>query len=747
MGMLNRWGADQMLNKKEYFEVLPELWTIERSGRFLPGAGSILWGAIVSCYETEAEAQGVIDELKSEDPEQFADLTNRLIGDVWEAVDKASGEGLCGFQITNSDFFVNRWPFVIRVEEASSERPTCIFAIRKEGGVAGVLTKSGVRQANCADYLPWKRFDILDRVNAQWGVTSPFRNHENGDSLWEILPPGGSLTVQENSILDEYATPEGVFAFFTSKKEAKEFFENEVRDSRYGIFSGPGGSETSTTQQKKFIITEIKDVFTRLKDLAELIPFGKFVINPNSHRENSAWGWVEPVDSGEHKFQELTKKASGHWIRSVSGVWKIEKQNSFKLIGHAEFWNGTDTFFQTGGQEIQLAPLKRSIVSVEHVPVSLIGISEIDAEELIEIQLKSHFEVSFEEETHQNSFVISAWDAVTGDQWEILSFCNAIEALQFLASFEREHDQPTRTGGAQACFMLGFAGSNAPQWEGDRSQRFQLGLLRIGKRIIRQGYSPSDANDIVALCNAALKTIHVRFAGYVGDLCISCAEAEKENLLETLELEECVDGSEYILDPIGESIAKSIMGESSWNFIGDKAQFFLSTALLDFQDRGFAPQLDYAPFSVQVVKALEVECGALFLEFWGRHQENLKDEISDIYEEKSCLRSLPNGKAPSLGEMARMFKNAKKADTPLSQKLAEFLSQIDPGGYLTSKKFCDKALSKALHKYRNGGAHDSAISYEVCRDCIHDLVGEKNNSGIIGKVAEIRSMSSRYAIK
>ena len=189
------------------------------------------------------------------------------------------------------------------------------------------------------------------------------------------------------------------------------------------------------------------------------------------------------------------------------------------------------------------------------------------------------------------------------------------------------------------------------------------------------------------------------------------------------------------------------MGESSWNFIGDKAQFFLSTALLDFQDRGFAPQLDYAPFSVQVVKALEVECGALFLEFWGRHQENLKDEISDIHEEKSCLRSLPNGKAPSLGEMARMFKNAKKADTPLSQKLAEFLSQIDPGGYLTSKKFCDKALSKALHKYRNGGAHDSAISYEVCRDCIHDLVGEKNNSGIIGKVAEIRSMSSRYAIK
>ena len=67
MGMLNRWGADQMLNKKEYFEVLPELWTIERSGRFLPGAGSILWGAIVSCYETEAEAQGVIDELKSEE--------------------------------------------------------------------------------------------------------------------------------------------------------------------------------------------------------------------------------------------------------------------------------------------------------------------------------------------------------------------------------------------------------------------------------------------------------------------------------------------------------------------------------------------------------------------------------------------------------------------------------------------------------------------------------------------------------
>ena len=116
-----------MSNFPDSFKLLSSMWTIERDGRFLPGAGPIPWGAIVPCYPTEHEALNVAKQLSDEYPDQFSNLNPRPIGDVWEAMFKAAGEGLCAFQSTSSDTLINRWPVVVRVEEAGSEKPTCIW--------------------------------------------------------------------------------------------------------------------------------------------------------------------------------------------------------------------------------------------------------------------------------------------------------------------------------------------------------------------------------------------------------------------------------------------------------------------------------------------------------------------------------------------------------------------------------------------------------------------------------------------
>jgi hypothetical protein len=56
---------------------------------------------------------------------------------------------------------------------------------------------------------------------------------------------------------------------------------------------------------------------------------------------------------------------------------------------------------------------------------------------------------------------------------------------------------------------------------------------------------------------------------------------------------------------------------------------------------------------------------------------------------------------------------------------------------LTSSKFAGKGLNRVMHKFRNGGAHDSRINEEDCQDCVKRLIGSKEEPGYLQKLANI----------
>jgi hypothetical protein len=50
---------------------------------------------------------------------------------------------------------------------------------------------------------------------------------------------------------------------------------------------------------------------------------------------------------------------------------------------------------------------------------------------------------------------------------------------------------------------------------------------------------------------------------------------------------------------------------------------------------------------------------------------------------------------------------------------------------LTDRSTWHLILEDVLKKYRNGGAHESAISYATCEDCIRDLIGSNDRLGLV----------------
>ena len=742
-------------NKNQHpFEMLAGLWTLHAKGQYLTGAGPYPWGAIAPCYTSIESAEAIAKDLTKNYPDQFVDLAPVQIGDPLAAMKKAASEGLCAFELTDPDFPYARFTFSVRVEEASRPLPTVLAAVRNGVGIEQVLSQAGILNLDCAEILPWKRFDVLDHVTARWGERRPFRSFKDGDSLWEIRSSDGVMTFPDFNLVGEYAPPEGCIGFFTARNNAAWFLENEIPKLNIMAFVDAGSQIDSPDDFRSSLgVYEIEDLSARLEELASLGPPLRFVINPADNRENSAWGWIRPTDFGSETFRNITSNVDGPWMRGVSGVWSIGRRNTLALVARAPLWNGIDTCYQPTGNEIQLAPLKRSLASQIDLPEPLKNADEMDAEAILQGLLATCTSDDARFIELKEAFVMSAWDSVTGVR-ETWPFQSPIDALLFLAAYEREHDRPTRTDGAQACFLVGFSGSRAPEWEASRGERFLSGLYRIGMRMLRRGYVPEDGSDIVALCNSVLSTLHLKFAGYAIDLCVACSEADRPTLIDELsaDFHDVESEDESICDELsagaarwdrqGEKLVVQRLGQSVWESLTDHSKLFLSTAVADFEQRGFAPQLDFSGVSIGVVKALEVELGNIFLRFFASFGGKIPAPRPDRWEEQSLVNNGEKGKAPALGEMAKLLKGAKRPDSEINDLLARFLAPLSGADYLLSKAFCDKALSKVIHRYRNGGAHDSAITYETCAACIRDLVGSEPGGGIIGKIVNVkRSMA------
>lgn len=432
-------------------------------------------------------------------------------------------------------------------------------------------------------------------------------------------------------------------------------------------------------------------------------------------------------------------------MRTISGLWHVAAKNRFVLIDPVTWWNGHDTFFWSGGQADRLLPLKRSLVQDNGQAV--LGLEsdalEEEVQQIVEAYLAQEPDWDRGDALPKNPlhwFLFVYRTIGPGEVREVKATPsqNVIFIVRDLIWLERTQDRPWRVKGTLDTLDHGFQGSHSQAKEDLAGEAFRKAMTRIAVRIVARGYAPSDANDIVTLCNATLKTIHVELAGFVLDMLTASNEDQRSWILDLLNLEQdfwdqWTNGTVLPVDPRGLSQVAARLGRSC-DLLEARSLHFLASALALFDEIGLAPGIDYAPITVEIVKALETELGALFRTFKDDLGGETLEFNSNDRNQGNLNNYLTRNKKLMLGGYHNLLMGKFRSRTELTERLQSFLRALPNADYLLGDELLHDIFPKVLNEYRNGGAHDAPVAYETCCDCIRTLIGDPGDPGAISRV-------------
>lgn len=722
--------------KTDPYVRLSRSYALARNGRVLAVSGLVHDGASCVCFPTEAAARAYLGEARGP-ASSDGEYEPLAVDDVWAFMRQVAGQGLCAIVSDANGSQSPTFVFTIRTEEAGNNFPTVLSLPASSEESWDCMTRSGRRRVDPSSLIPWSRHDILDPVLAELSGEGPLGpNWSSGDPLFELRTAAHFLLIGHVPLLGDWNSFVGSLAFFTSEESAEEYRGNLCKAGSCRIMQEESGEFDPGAGPDLLSLHEVRDLGARLSDLARVAPLACWSINPGGGREASGYGrnWVDQRQ-----------------MSCVSGRWEMRAHNQFIRLGSFQGWMGMDTIGWSGGQALQLTGLDRTLsAAVLGESVSLqddLSVSEIDE------VLKDWLDPSqpgpwFEEERSPRPedwldyFYLATWDSVTGETRPFVWLPTFYHALRFLSQSEETFDREWRTLGVPSCHALvGFQGSDDAAAEKLRGERFRLGLYRLGQRFLLRGYVPSDADDLASLCNAVLLTTHVDGAGYAKDILWRSAGPQVDDILERFEIprevwDEWQLSEEAWVDARGSLIAKARMEADVWQLLAPRTRHFLSTALAHLDDQGHAPQLDYAPISLEVVKALEYELGLILAEFRTSVAGVALTHDPEKREEVALQRYLGGGTAPELGTMSYLLREEEAAASELRLALRTFLRGMPNFAFLSGNDFAKKGLTRVTKKYRNRGVHDSRIVENVCLECVEALVGSATSPGFIPQVAQ-----------
>ena len=741
--------------KSETLQALANGWYIEAEGRILPTLTGYRIGVVGAVLPSREAAEVLLSPGGEDLVATYPDARALPVDDPWTLMRRAAGEGLCGFQIISNGEWSHRFMFMVRVEEAGNELPTILTSIHRETGWSTSLSRTREVAIAHAEVLHWERFDILDSVSGKAGQTCPFRDWDDGDPLFEICSDSLVVLLANVHLLGPWNSPDGAFAFFTSADKAEHYLRHHLGDGRNRmLLAGPGAPESPAAAFASLAVRPVTDLRVRLQELAGVAPIAAWCVNPDGHREDSGYGRL--VYGGEHPaaLSPNSDDVDEPRMVAVSGIWSVAPGNRFQMLVPDAPWTGLDTIRWSGGQSLQLTPLDRSFV-VAGTPESIApaDLTETELADALAAYLDGQslddgwndLVIRSTDEAPLNDFHLVWWDTVTGERpgvpWR---FESVFGLLRQLAAYERDHDRHHRAAGASSCGHIGFVGSQDAASEDVRSERFRVGILGLAARMLREGYRPAHAADIAALCNAVLTTMHVNYVGHAKDLLWCSDGQQREELLQDLEVEDddwlaWEASADARVDPEGRAMVVGAIGEGAWDTLEPRVRHFLSTALLQLDRQRSAPQLDYAPISLEVVKALEVELGLVVADF----KQHLRGVLPAHHAEDRHQADLAaylsaegtGRKPPTLGAVSHFLRPLPPDASDLLLAFQRHVGSMPNHGFLLDKKFNRDGLMRVTNKFRNGGVHDSSIPEATCRECVAVLVGTLGAPGYIARTA------------
>lgn len=271
--------------------------------------------------------------------------------------------------------------------------------------------------------------------------------------------------------------------------------------------------------------------------------------------------------------------------------------------------------------------------------------------------------------------------------------------------------------------------------------------------IVSRGYQPQDGLDLQAISNATLKSFRITICGSIADLLASHLsgndpgnDEDFESLCVGLGTSSClgrmiVDLLEKDVDPAARELLVARIGLPTFELMVPRTRQFLSTAFLQFEHFGRSTCVDYAPVSLQIVKALEFEIRALVAECVAMIDDGKFSSEPNKYEQTLIDARSGHKERLSLGSLVHAI---RKSRTIPGSPFEEFHAEVTKRGadFLSQEKTTKFILGDVLNRFRNGGAHDSAISLPTCEECIQLLVGTADVPGLLPRLLAWRRVST-----
>ncbi len=688
------------------------------------------------------------------------------------------------------------FPFLVRTEEAGAQWPTVLGSAFKCSADV-YLTRRGPQRLEEGIVRQWVRWDVMDFANASMAASQPLRCHDPGETFWcldhrpgavaftedgeQWFSSNGTATVlfAKDAILRQYTPPEGYFPVFSSKEAAEAFLGRRLGgafhilsegDNRgipnLNMVSGVMAQDLGPKGALRAKPIEVSNLPLHLSSVASslpLPPYLKFVINPAGHREDCAWGYF-PTE----QLSELT-------LRSVSGRWKLSDAHDYSLIEDVRRNCGDDTFF-LGPSDYHFAQQKRSLgvwvgslrgeeitkySDAERADALREYLESEDADDIVpppswdrEVGddetgdvAEPHWEQKELQDSVQfsRSWVLRYWETVDGERSEPIFFENPIALIKYLLELER-NDRPARVHGAHGYSSIGFYGSYSHQLEDAVGAGYESIMRRTIEAIVTRGYQPQDGLNVQALANATLKSFRITVCGCVADLLVSHLPSSDDDF-ESL----CVElgasshlGRKLVellandVDPAARELLFSRIGSPAFDLMVPQTRLFLATAFLQFEHFGRSTCVDYAPVSLQIVKALEFEIRALVAECVARIGDERFTAEPSRYEQTLIDARNRHKEKLSLGSLVHAI---RKSRTISGSPFEDFHSELSRRGvdFLSQERTTKFILGDVLTRYRNGGAHDSAISLSTCEACIDSLIGRPDAPGLLPRLLKWRT--------
>lgn len=623
--------------------------------------------------------------------------------------------------------------FAVRSQEAGSLWPTVAMGVDEHGSLDGTTPIQAIRRAGpsiyaAGDLLLWERFDIIDRgLAALADPLHPLLDWAMGSELYEIRQGSSLLLWGEEPILGRAASVDGTLAVFSSPDYAARFAQG---------YHG----------RMRVQLNEAEDLHADLQlvpvhDLAlvgEELPLPGFsiVLNPGAPRVLA--GCVI------YRDQEPCLLTAG-------ATYRIKPNNQLDFIERSDSWLGVGSLHSSGAGEFALSHLERSFaLPIERAhgqPTRSEREEEIETllsdENAPEPRFRTQLDI-------RNAYVVCIRNVI-GRDCIAFSFSSHEEAAAWLVQHERQVDQLTRAEGESDYWGMGYSGSDDIAAEQRVSAHFRQAIQAVLIEADARGYTPMLSDHLMTLANRTFRSISIAAMGYVGDLAwrMSAVDGQLDSLdpdswegfpFHASELEEWRESIQLEPDEQGLQLVRQRLGDLT-DRLEVVSKLSLANAMIDRQNRGNSPAMDYAMVSVGVVKALEVEMGALFRLFRDYAVVTPQPAGNDSENDQILTKFLKGGKAPALGSMRHLLKTT---DAGLQLEWTDYLDSIEGGRELRTSRFRG-FLQKSCDRYRNGGAHDRPIALQTAEACVQDMLGSTATPGWLSKVIQVKVRATELA--